>query len=210
VNEIFFTSGAASRVSEICADAAPEDVEATIRQPGFLHQPADRDRRGRGFSRSLEDDSAAACQRRHDLAERLAEGEVPGGEGDADADRFARDELLHARIAGGDGPAVDAACLFRVPVGMVGGKVDLADCLGQRLSLVTRYVAADLVGMVASEVGEAAQDLAALERRTVFQLSKARCADETADARSASVACGKWPMIWPVAGSSTSSRFSVS
>ncbi len=147
---------------------APEDVETAVRQPGLLHQPADRDRGGGGFPRSLEDNGAAARKRRHDLAQRLAEGEIPRREGDADPDRLAKDHLLHARIAGGNDPPVDAARFLRMPIGMVGGETDLADRLAERLALVARHVTGDLVGMLAREVCEAAQDPAPLERRAIL------------------------------------------
>ncbi len=127
-------------------------------------------------SPAFEDDGAATCQGCHHLAQCLAEGEVPGGEGDADTDRLARHQLL------------------QVPVGMIGSEADFADLLGK----------------ASSEVGEAAQDLATSSGERFFQLSKARCAELTARSRSALVARGRWPMIWPVAGSRTSSHSSVS
>lgn len=48
---------------------------------------------------------------------------------------------------------------------MVGRKAHLADGLGQRLALVEHHAAADLLGLAAGEIGEAAENPAAVERR---------------------------------------------
>src|SRR3546814_276341 len=97
----------------------------------------------------------------------LVLGKVPGMERGAHADGFTQHHLTYFRRTRGDDPAVDAAALFGMPVGVVGASRDLADRLGQRLALVQCHVAADFLGAVAGQLAHLAQNFRALHGRAM-------------------------------------------
>ncbi|KAG1232290.1 hypothetical protein G6F68_019135 [Rhizopus microsporus] len=53
---------------------------------------------------------------------------------------------------------MDAAAFLGVPVGVLGAGGDFTHGFGQRLALVQRHVAADLLGALARQRGDLAQD----------------------------------------------------
>ena len=132
-----------------------------------MEHPRDRDDRARRVLGPLEHDRAAGAHRRRDLADRLVVREVPRRERRAHADRLAQHQLAHVGQPRRDHSAVDPAALLGVPVAVVGAAGDFAHRLGERLALVERDVACDRLGALAGQVGDAAQDAAALERRGV-------------------------------------------
>jgi hypothetical protein len=75
--------------------------------------------------------------------------------------------LPHFGAARQDDAAIDAAAFFGVPVGMVGAGHHFAHGFGQGLALVQRHVAADLLGALAGQRADLAQDFGAQHGRAV-------------------------------------------
>ncbi|MCY1194025.1 hypothetical protein D9M72_53140 [compost metagenome] len=144
---------------------APDDVQAALGQAGIVEHAGDRhDGAGRILG-ALQHHRAAGADGGGDLADGLVVREVPGRERGADADGFAHDDLAHVGVARRDHAAVDAAAFLGVPVGMLGAGGDFADGFGQRLALVQGHVAPDLLGALARQRRDLAQDGGALHGR---------------------------------------------
>ncbi|MNS88198.1 hypothetical protein D3C72_1221640 [compost metagenome] len=153
------------QVGRYFAGHAPDDIQHPRRQAGIMEQPGQRHHRAGRVLRALQDQRAARAHRGNDLADRLVEREVPRRECGADPDRLAHHDLPHIGLARRNHAAVDAAAFLGVPVGVLGADHHFAHGFGQRLALVQRDIAADLLGALAGQLAHAAQDLAALQRR---------------------------------------------
>ncbi len=128
------------------------------------HARNGHDRAGRILG-PLEHDRAAGADGGGDLADGLVVREVPGREGGADADGLAHHDLADVGIARLDNAAVDAPAFLGVPIGVFGAGGDFAHGFGQRLALIQRHVAADLLGALSRQRGDLAQDRRAVHGR---------------------------------------------
>ncbi len=137
-----------------------------------MEQLGQRHHRAGRIFRALQDQRTAGADGRDHLADRLVEGEVPRRKGSAHPNRLAHHDLAHIGLARRDHAAVDAAAFLGMPFGVLGADHDFADGFGQRLALVQRDVAADLLGALAGQFRHAAQDLGALQRRGLLPAFK--------------------------------------
>jgi ParB family chromosome partitioning protein len=141
---------------------AEHEIEHTRRQAGINKAAHQFDAASRRLLRRLEDQRAASRKRAADLARRRQGREVPGCEGDADADRLLRHELAHALHAARHDAAIGAAAFLGIPFDDVGGDQHLEARLGNDLALLLRHDARDGVRTLAHQVGRLAQQLGAV------------------------------------------------
>ena len=130
-----------------------------------MRELAERERGERRLARRLEDDGVAHRQRRRDLPHRQQQREVPRHDRGDDAERLAQrvDErvALHRNRL-----AVDLVRPAREVLQALGGHRDLdVPRLGDRLAVVQRLEARDLVGLLHQPLAELPEQPAALARR---------------------------------------------
>ena len=139
-----------------------QHIEYTGRQASTDRQFGNRERaQGREFSR-LDDDRAACSQRWRHLARDHGVGEIPGRDGGADANGLAQHQDAPRVVKLGQGLAVDALGFFGKPFHEIGAVGDFALGFGQRLALLSRHDATQIVLVGHQQIKPLAQDDAAL------------------------------------------------
>ena len=135
-----------------------------FRQPGVEQRLENAERARRGFLGALEDHRAARGDRRAELAAGIAEREVPRRESGDRANRLVPHRRAHA--GGADQlAAVEAEDLAGVEVEQADDHHHFEAGFGERLALLHRGDAGEIVGALDQQTGSALQHGGALLRR---------------------------------------------
>ena len=137
-------------------------VDDAIGNAGAVRQFGQRQRAQRGEFSRLDDDGAAGCDGRSDLARDHRDREVPGRDGGADADGLAQHDGAAVRREAGHGLAVGALGFFGIPLDEAGAVDDFARGFGQWLALFGGHQAGQIVLVRQDQLEPLAQQLAAL------------------------------------------------
>jgi hypothetical protein len=144
-----------------------QDIDHTVREPGFLYQLSQPQSAERSLLGRLQNDCAAGRECRRDLPRRHHQWEVPRDDLPDDADRFAQG--IGMPVAGrgdGDCRAVDLGRpAGHVPQDLVRTRqVDIAR-VADRLAVVERLEFGNLIGVAFEKIGQLPNQLAAILRR---------------------------------------------
>ena len=143
---------------------ARDDLQHALGQPRLDGERADPQRRQRRLLGRLEHDAVADGERGRELPRRHEEREVPRHDRADDAERLAVDHG-DGVASGGRDLVVDLVDGLGVALDALGGEADVGvPRLADRLAHVQRLEQAELVGVLADQLGQAQQHLLALPR----------------------------------------------
>jgi hypothetical protein len=159
------------------------DVEDALGDAGLDGQLGHADRRQRCQLGGLDDHGVAGRERRRGLPGGHEDREIPGHDGADDADRLADDQAQRVRPGRRDRVEDLVDCLGEPAIGFDGlGDVDLA-AVGDRLTGLEGVELGELLEVVLEELGEAEEELLALDRGAVRPAAVVECSPGRPDCR---------------------------
>ena len=134
------------------------DVQDTFREPSLLGHLGEADRRAGGQVGRLHDGRAADGQGERELLADDQQREVPGGDHAHDPHWLAQDQPEHRRPQRVVGVAVRVSAQAGRVLPQVGGRLDLVECLADRLAGLERLDVGEVIRTGSDRLGHTVED----------------------------------------------------